>query len=167
MAKIEITVPGERIVEDFTALVPQPTSPSTARAPDVGLVELSYVNPTDLIPGPPGPPGPAGTRWYTGVGDPTITGAKLGDYYLDDVTGYIWTWNGTAWVMTGTDLSPDASELLLKIKTVDGSGSGLDADTLDGHDGSYYLDWDNFTDKPTTFPPTLPIAQSDVTNLVA
>jgi hypothetical protein len=166
MAKIEITRPGERIVEDFTALVPQPTSPSTARAPDVGLVELSYVTPTELVPGPPGPPGPAGSRWYTGVGDPTIPG-KLGDMYLDDVTGAIWTYNGVAWVMTGTDLSPDASELLLKIKTVDGSGSGLDADTLDGHDGTYYLDYDNLTDKPSTFPPTLPIAQSDVTGLVA
>src|SRR4051794_9728716 len=27
--------------------------------------------------------------------------------------------------------------------------------------------WDNITDKPPTFPPTLPIAQADVTNLVA
>ena len=167
MAKIEITVPGERLVEDFTALVPQPTTPSTARAPDVGLVELSQVNPTVLVPGPPGPPGPRGSRWYTGVGDPTITGALFGDMYLDDVTGQIWTWNGVAWVNTGTDLSPDAIELLNKIKTVDGSGSGLDADTLDGQDGSYYLDWDNFTDKPSTFPPTLPIAESDVTNLVS
>lgn len=31
-----------------------------------------------------------------------------------------------------------ASEVLTKIKTVDGSGSGLDADLLDGQDGSYY-----------------------------
>jgi hypothetical protein len=31
-----------------------------------------------------------------------------------------------------------ASDVLTKIKTVDGSGSGLDADTLDGQHGSYY-----------------------------
>ncbi|MBN2543294.1 tail fiber domain-containing protein [bacterium] len=30
----------------------------------------------------------------------------------------------------------------------DGSSSLLDADFLDGMDGSYYLDWDNFTDVP-------------------
>ena len=30
----------------------------------------------------------------------------------------------------------------------DGSGSGLDADLLDGQQGSYYLDYDNFTDTP-------------------
>lgn len=30
----------------------------------------------------------------------------------------------------------------------DGSGSGLDADTLDGQQGSYYLDWTNVTNKP-------------------
>ena len=32
-----------------------------------------------------------------------------------------------------------ASDVLTKIKTVDGSGSGLDADLLDGQHGSYYL----------------------------
>jgi len=32
-----------------------------------------------------------------------------------------------------------AADVLAKIKTVDGSGSGLDADTLDGFDSSYFL----------------------------
>lgn len=40
------------------------------------------------------------------------------------------------------------TNLLDGIKTVDGSGSGLDADSLDGQDGSYYLDWTNTTNKP-------------------
>jgi len=31
----------------------------------------------------------------------------------------------------------------------DGSGSGLDADTLDGQQGSYYLNYNNLTNKPT------------------
>lgn len=33
----------------------------------------------------------------------------------------------------------NASDILSKLKTVDGPGSGLDADTLDGHDSSYFL----------------------------
>ncbi|WP_025727700.1 tail fiber protein [Heyndrickxia ginsengihumi] len=32
-----------------------------------------------------------------------------------------------------------ASDVLAKLKTVDGSGSGLDADLLDGHDSNYFL----------------------------
>src|SRR5690606_15891803 len=32
----------------------------------------------------------------------------------------------------------------------DGAGSGLDADLLDGLQGSHYLAWSNFTGKPTT-----------------
>jgi len=31
---------------------------------------------------------------------------------------------------------------------LDGAGSGLDADLLDGQDGSYYLDWNNFMSVP-------------------
>lgn len=36
----------------------------------------------------------------------------------------------------------------------DGSGSGLDADLLDGQEGSYYLNYNNFTNKPTIPNPT-------------
>jgi hypothetical protein len=59
------------------------------------------------------------------------------------------------------------ADLLATLLTVDGTGSGLDADLLDGQSGAYYLAWANFTGKPTTFPPTLPINESDVTNLVS
>ena len=38
-----------------------------------------------------------------------------------------------------------ASEILSSIKTVDGASSGLDADLLDGQQGSYYLDASNFS----------------------
>jgi hypothetical protein len=34
-----------------------------------------------------------------------------------------------------------ASEILTKVKTVDGTGSGLDADLLDGQEGSYYTNY--------------------------
>jgi hypothetical protein len=55
-----------------------------------------------------------------------------------------------------------ATNLLDAIKTVDGSGSGLDADLLDGQTSSYYLDYTNLTNKPTI--PTVPTNVSAFTN---
>lgn len=52
-----------------------------------------------------------------------------------------------------------AADVLTKVKTVDGAGSGLDADVLDGEDGTYYLDWTNTTNKPS---PTVALS-GDVT----
>jgi hypothetical protein len=43
------------------------------------------------------------------------------------------TWNGTAWVYE------TAADILTKLLTVDGAGSGLNADLLDGHDTSYFV----------------------------
>ena len=54
-------------------------------------------------------------------------------------TGAVLKWDGAKWA-PGTDVAE--------------GGSGLDADTLDGQDGSYYLNWNNFTNKPTV-PSTL------------
>jgi hypothetical protein len=34
----------------------------------------------------------------------------------------------------------------------EGAGGNLDADKLDGQHGAWYLDWNNFTNKPTSFP---------------
>lgn len=42
-----------------------------------------------------------------------------------------------------------AADVFAKVLTLDGTGSGLDADLLDGNEGSHYLDWNNFTNKPT------------------
>lgn len=42
-------------------------------------------------------------------------------------------------VETGAAANQTDSEILTAIKNVDGSASGLDADTLDGEEGSYYL----------------------------
>jgi GH24 family phage-related lysozyme (muramidase) len=36
----------------------------------------------------------------------------------------------------------------------EGSGNGLDADSLDGQQGAYYLDWNNFTNKPALYSTT-------------
>lgn len=84
-------------------------------------------------------------------------------------------WNGTVWGTPKTfayvedvvaNATYTASDVLTKIKTVDGEGSGLDADLLDGQQGSYYLNWDNLTGKPTAFAPSAHSHTiSDVTGL--
>lgn len=46
--------------------------------------------------------------------------------------------NGTSWSSFGGGSSPTPSSLLSSLLTVDGSGSGLDADTLDGYHSSSF-----------------------------
>ena len=59
---------------------------------------------------------------------------------------------------TPQEITPE--EILSKIKTVDGSGSGIDADLLDGkHASDFSLDghtqdWTTITGKPSTFAPS-------------
>ena len=45
-------------------------------------------------------------------------------------------------------ISANTSDIFASIKTVDGANSGLDADLLDGQEGTYYLDFPNFTNLP-------------------
>ena len=77
------------------------------------------------------------------------------EYTLGDKT---WVWTGTAWKVK----KDGASTLLTLLSTVDGSGSGLDADLLDGEQGSYYLDYGNFTNTPT-----IPSDLSDLTDITS
>lgn len=51
--------------------------------------------------------------------------------------------------MTNAEIALGANALLKKIKSVDGSGSELDADKLDGKESSYFLDYSNFSNTPT------------------
>jgi len=51
-------------------------------------------------------------------------------------------------IETGATADQTAAEILTAIKTVDGASSGLDADLLDGQEGSYYLDFSNFSNLP-------------------
>lgn len=62
------------------------------------------------------------------------TSPALNDEYTFETK--TWVWNGTAWA-----LKQNAPTVLLDIiKTVDGAGSGLDADVLDGNNSSaFYL----------------------------
>ena len=46
-------------------------------------------------------------------------------------------------IETGATADQTASEILTLVKTVDGTGSGLDADLLDGQEGSYYRNASN------------------------
>jgi microcystin-dependent protein len=54
-----------------------------------------------------------------------------------------------AGIETGATADQSAAEILTAIKTVDGAGSGLDADVLDGQQGTYYRSVDNHTDGST------------------
>jgi hypothetical protein len=64
-----------------------------------------------------------------------------------------------AGIETGATADQTASEILTAIKTVDGAASGLDADLLDGQQGSHYLDYNNFTNTPT-----IPTNNNQLTN---
>jgi len=52
-------------------------------------------------------------------------------------------------IESGATADQTAAEILTAVKSVDGTGSGLDGDLLDGQEGSYYLDYNNFTSTPT------------------
>lgn len=62
------------------------------------------------------------------------TSPALNDEYTFD--SKTWVWNGTAWALKVAQ----AADLLAMVKTVDGAGSGLDADLLDGKHASEFLD---------------------------
>jgi hypothetical protein len=106
----------------------------------------------------------AGTGWVQIVSDPDtfIVGTNAiivsqfsgaGSY----TAGTGLSLNGNQFSNTGVlsvnSLTGDitATNLLDAIKTVDGSGSGLDAELLDGQTSSHYLDYTNLTNKPTLF----------------
>jgi hypothetical protein len=113
--------------KDVIVEVQQPTIPPAAPPPKIGLIEINQVV-------------ARGTAWMTGNGPPTAAGGQYGDMYLDATTGDMYQWDGTTWQYIGT-FAPSTdtpAEVLAKIVTVDGSGSLLDADLLDGHDSPYF-----------------------------
>jgi hypothetical protein len=136
MTNVVIIESGKKMAASVVALVKQPIVPVGAPIPDVGLVEITAFNPTELIPGP------RGSLWYTGTGAPvSFPGQADGDMYLDNANDHIWRLEGGVWVDTGTDIagSPDTgAQILAKLLPVDGAGSALDADYLDGQDSTYF-----------------------------
>ena len=78
---------------------------------------------------------------YDDLNNKPVLVSSIGD--LADVdtttapqTGEVLKWNGSTWA-PGTDIAA--------------GGAGVDADTLDGQDSAYYLNYDNFTNTPTSF----------------
>ena len=76
----------------------------------------------------------------TGSGlDADLLDGQHGAYYAVAATENSRLANTNAFIATKLDSSSyTASDVLTKIKTVDGASSGLDADLLDGQEGSYY-----------------------------
>lgn len=117
------------VIQDKDVIVPveQPTVPDAATPPKIGLVEINQV----VV---------RGSVWTTGHGAPTLPGGQFGDMYLDIDTGDVYLWDGAAWDYQGTfapaTLTP--AEILAALITVDGAGSNLDADLLDGQHGAFY-----------------------------
>lgn len=72
-----------------------------------------------------------------------------GDLWWNSTDGnlYVYYDDGTSsqWVSSNVPGLPTAAELLALLVTVDGSGSGLDADLLDGSTGTFYLARANHT----------------------
>jgi hypothetical protein len=75
------------------------------------------------------------------------------------------SYNSGTGVISFSETYGTASELLTALLTVDGAGSSLDADLLDGQEGTYYLAWANLTGVPSTFAPSAHThASSEITD---
>ena len=97
-----------------------------------------------------------------GADTKVITGIDFGNNIIsvsedwDSLPSNTDTFDVTNTNISVSEISPDAGDLLADLLTVDGANSGLDADLLDGEEGSYYLDYNNFTNvPPATFDLTL------------
>lgn len=99
-------------------------------------------------------------RWHNG------TSAKVGFFGFDDSTGefvFIPDATNTSEIFSGTDgvirgsqlkstITSGTAPLVVTSNTV---VTNLNADLLDGQDGSYYLNYANFTNTPSTYTPNV------------
>ena len=83
---------------------------------------------------------------------PTTAQLELGELAINTQDGKIYfkKYDAVSNTESIIDISSnlDAAAILAELITVDGAGSGLDADLLDGQEGTYYLDFTNFTNLP-------------------
>jgi len=83
---------------------------------------------------------------------PTVSQLELGEVAINTNDGklYFKKYHIASNTESIVDISADlnANSILTLLSTVDGANSGLDADLLDGQHGSYYLDYNNFSNVP-------------------
>jgi len=80
---------------------------------------------------------------------PNTSQLELGEVAINTYDGKIFIKKDVGGTESIVEFSADPNDILELIKTVDGANSGLDADLLDGQQGDYYLDYDNFTNTPS------------------
>jgi hypothetical protein len=101
--------------------------------------------------------GTSGTVTVSHADTSTLTGAQ-GSAGIASITvdalGHVTAVTTATYCTTDTNTTYTANEMLTCIKTVDGAGSGLDADTLDGLDSSQFLR----SDTSDTFNGTLSVS---------
>lgn len=87
-------------------------------------------------------------NWNTahGWGDHGAAGYADGTNEANWNTAFGWGDHGAAGYLAASSYT--AADVLAKLLTVDGAGSGVDADLLDGQQGSYYLDYNNLINTP-------------------
>ncbi len=98
------------------------------------------------------------TTSFTGLSDTNINTPADGNIVKYDAASQKWV-NSTlanAGVVSTDEFTSE--NILAKIKDVDGTGSGLDADTIDGHDSTYFATAENAA---LTGTPTAPTAAKD------
>lgn len=113
-----------------------------------GLWKNATISPTLTLTGDV-----SGSATFTDLGNATLTATVADDshnHIISNVDGLQDALDSKLPAASYT-----AADVLTKIKTVDGTGSGLDADLLDGQDGAHYLDFTNATNKPD---PTITLA---------
>ena len=89
----------------------------------------------------------SGSATFTNMGDATLTVTVADDSHnhtIANVDGLQTALNAKL-----NSSAYTAADVLAKIKTVDGAGSGLDADLLDGQSSAYYRNYNNLTNKPS------------------
>ena len=91
-----------------------------------------------------------------------VTFAKMQDIATDTFMGRTASGSGDAKALSvseartmlnvenGATADQSASEILTLLKTVDSNTSGLNSATLDGQEGTHYLNYNNFSNTPTT-----------------
>lgn len=75
---------------------------------------------------------------------PNTSQLELGEVAINTYDGKIFIKKAVGNTEVIVEFSADPNDILELIKTVDGAGSSLDADLLDGQQGDYYLDYANF-----------------------